>query len=705
MSLDIIQNFYKDSVKVAWATGGGNFYLNTKPTVSAGYLVINPSSVSKREIVRYSATGTDGNGDYVTIDSSTDRGLGGTTEQTHAIGEAIRMNITAEHWAQIQTELNELSADISSAVLSGAPVASTTAIGVVRLTNSPDKTLGTATITIASPAVINKAGHNLTLNDRVKFSTTDTLPTGIVAGTNYYVISAGLTTDEFQISETLGGSAINTSGSQAGVHTLIRTTAYVVEDNDPRIGVAVTQDEKDAMVGIVGTPNTDNKFVTENGSSASGTDQSQTTQNSSVELGEANATTKKNKIAQSFIPKKNKIRGVKLYKSANTGTAFTGTVTVTLQSDSSGSPDGVALATKTFTNSEWVGFIVGEIEALFDTEYTSMINVPETTYWIVVESSTSDNSNHPNLGFNTAGGYSNGTLKYNNTADGWVEITGDDLYFKTLEGNTNQNVRADEVGEIGRDFFNISKMPVPAYQQSLRLGVSNIRNGASNKDGSIFVVKNNDSTIEKYTRDPLTGYYNKTASATIVSSSYSSLTILGDYIYYFYDGGNEVAGRRYNLSDLGGVTTLTMPVYDASGTNYYQFVWNDGVHLYLNNGKQNTTYYKLSISGSTLTQEATGTCLALATSAGTDGNFNWFDGVDVYAGYDNDNDIKKFNSITGASVTTIYDNYIPILDGQSLLKFIVPIDKDRVYVGTFTERYDEAGVVAQTLDLYPFTKV
>ncbi len=214
-----------------------------------------------------------------------------------------------------------------------------------------------------------------------------------------------------------------------------------------------TPDEKDALVGTVGIPNANNKYATENNSSASGTDQSQTTQNSTVELGEANATTKKNKIAQSFKPTKNKIRGVKLYKSANTGTAFTGTVTVTLQSDSSGSPDGVALATKVLTNSEWAVLSVGEIEILFASEYASLLNVPETTYWIVVETSTSDNSNHPNLGFNTAGGYANGTLKYNNTSDGWVEITGDDLYFKTLEGNANQNAKTGPTGKIDSELL------------------------------------------------------------------------------------------------------------------------------------------------------------------------------------------------------------------------------------------------------------
>ena len=279
MSIDILQNFYKDSVKIAWPTGGGNFYVNTKPVPTSGYLVINPSSASKREIVRYSAVGTDGSGDYITIDDSTNRGLGGTTEQTHAIDEPIRQNITAQHWAQIQTELNVLSADIAAAVLSGAPFASQTVAGVGRLTNSPDKTLGTATITIASPAVITKAAHGLTANDIVKFSTTDTLPTGITAGVSYYVLATDLTTDTFKISTTLGGSAINTSVSQAGVHTLIRATPYVVEDNDARIPTTAEKaripsvDEDAAMAGgsTFGTPSASNKFLTQDyNSSATG---------------------------------------------------------------------------------------------------------------------------------------------------------------------------------------------------------------------------------------------------------------------------------------------------------------------------------------------------------------------------------------------------------------------------------------------------
>ena len=51
----------------------------------------------------------------------------------------------------------------------------------------------------------------------VSFSTTGTLPTGITAGTNYYVVNR--TTTTFQISATSGGAAISFSGASIGTHT------------------------------------------------------------------------------------------------------------------------------------------------------------------------------------------------------------------------------------------------------------------------------------------------------------------------------------------------------------------------------------------------------------------------------------------------------------------------------------------------------
>lgn len=75
----------------------------------------------------------------------------------------------------------------------------------------------TVTITIASPAVVTWASHGLPNNAQVVFTTTGALPTGLTAGTTYYVING--TTNTFQVSTTSGGSAINTSGSQSGTQT------------------------------------------------------------------------------------------------------------------------------------------------------------------------------------------------------------------------------------------------------------------------------------------------------------------------------------------------------------------------------------------------------------------------------------------------------------------------------------------------------
>jgi len=79
---------------------------------------------------------------------------------------------------------------------------------------------GTSTITIATPGVVTKTGHGFGVNSKIVFSTTGALPTGITAGTTYYVIATGLTADAFQFSTTLGGGAVATSGTQSGTHTV-----------------------------------------------------------------------------------------------------------------------------------------------------------------------------------------------------------------------------------------------------------------------------------------------------------------------------------------------------------------------------------------------------------------------------------------------------------------------------------------------------
>jgi hypothetical protein len=84
-----------------------------------------------------------------------------------------------------------------------------------------------ASLTVASPSVVNLAAHRLVAGDTVTLATTGTLPIGLTAGTAYYVVSPVV--DSFQLALTAGGVAINTSGTQTGTHTLTssNTTAFV----------------------------------------------------------------------------------------------------------------------------------------------------------------------------------------------------------------------------------------------------------------------------------------------------------------------------------------------------------------------------------------------------------------------------------------------------------------------------------------------
>jgi hypothetical protein len=122
MSIKTLQNFYKETVTRRWTTtGAGNFYVSVKPVPTSGWLVINPANATLREIVKYSNIGTDGNGDYITVAAAADRGLGGTTAQTHEIGESIRLNFTAQHQQEISDAI-----DTKPSISSGTTAPATT---------------------------------------------------------------------------------------------------------------------------------------------------------------------------------------------------------------------------------------------------------------------------------------------------------------------------------------------------------------------------------------------------------------------------------------------------------------------------------------------------------------------------------------------------------------------------------------------------
>jgi hypothetical protein len=84
----------------------------------------------------------------------------------------------------------------------------------------------TVTFTIASPGKVNWTEHGLAANALVYFgvTTAGVLPTGITAGTTYYVRNPG--TNDFEVSATSGGASINFSGTPSGTANCTTTGAW-----------------------------------------------------------------------------------------------------------------------------------------------------------------------------------------------------------------------------------------------------------------------------------------------------------------------------------------------------------------------------------------------------------------------------------------------------------------------------------------------
>ncbi len=104
----------------------------------------------------------------------------------------------------------------------GAAVSRSTYADLFALLNP---TVGTFTITIASPGVVTLVGHGLLTSDPIYLTTTGALPTGLSVNTRYWVIK--VTDDTFRLATSQAnadaGTAINTTGSQSGVHTARRS--------------------------------------------------------------------------------------------------------------------------------------------------------------------------------------------------------------------------------------------------------------------------------------------------------------------------------------------------------------------------------------------------------------------------------------------------------------------------------------------------
>lgn len=122
--------------------------------------------------------------------------IGFTAEIRDTLNQQLAADWAESHSVLMGLESNDVSTETPSAVA--------------------DK-VSAVTITIASPGVVSWASHTLANDDPIVLTTTGALPTGLVAGTTYYVLNQAAGT--FQLAATPGGSAIVTTGTQSGTHT------------------------------------------------------------------------------------------------------------------------------------------------------------------------------------------------------------------------------------------------------------------------------------------------------------------------------------------------------------------------------------------------------------------------------------------------------------------------------------------------------
>ncbi len=90
------------------------------------------------------------------------------------------------------------------------------------------------TVTTANPAVVTWASHGLVVGNTVAFTSTGTLPTGMAAGTIYYVVTVP-SADTFTFSTTLGGGAVATTVAGTGTYTAGNMTVTTITVANPAV--------------------------------------------------------------------------------------------------------------------------------------------------------------------------------------------------------------------------------------------------------------------------------------------------------------------------------------------------------------------------------------------------------------------------------------------------------------------------------------
>lgn len=110
----------------------------------------------------------------------------------------------------------------------------------------------------ALTTLVSGGVHGLVAGDAVLYETLTTLNTGLIADTVYYVIAAGLTTTAFEVSATLGGSAVTTSSTGSNCYFIkLNIAPGIQETHHPHLITYVSKtylnDNNQKLLGTLPT--------------------------------------------------------------------------------------------------------------------------------------------------------------------------------------------------------------------------------------------------------------------------------------------------------------------------------------------------------------------------------------------------------------------------------------------------------------------
>lgn len=218
--VDILGNSLKSQ------TGTGKYVGDTSPTITKPNLVASSSSF---------ATLTDAA--TVAVDLATSSNFNLTLGGNRTLG--VPTNIVAGQAGTI-TVRQDITGSRTLAYAwvyvfpSGtAPTLTTGGLSMDQLNYKVNSySTATVTMTIATPCVVTWTSHGLVSGQRVQFTTTGALPTGISANTTYWVTVIDANT--FNLSTSLANAQtatfVATSGTQSGTHTAVNCSITITSN-------------------------------------------------------------------------------------------------------------------------------------------------------------------------------------------------------------------------------------------------------------------------------------------------------------------------------------------------------------------------------------------------------------------------------------------------------------------------------------------